>query len=139
MPINFHPKAGTVYECDFAGNIWPEIDKKRPAVIFTPKYAQRADLVAVVPLSTTAPPIIRDFHCLLERNPVPGEDPDIKVWAKCDCIQSVRFERLTGYWLEVIHGKRQYLKVVISPADLLKIQKAVLHGLGFSGLTKNLC
>lgn len=135
MPIQHHPKQGQVYACDFRGNIWPEIDKKRPVVIFTPKYAQRADVVAVVPLSTTAPEHICDFHCTLERNPVPGEPEDIKVWAKCDMIQTVTFARLTGYWLEVVNGKRQYLNVTVSAQDFLKIKRAVLHGLGFSGLT----
>jgi len=137
MPLEFHPKPGQVFTCDFRGNIWPEIDKRRPVVIFTPKYAQRADLVAVVPLSMTAPPKICDFHCTLEKNPIPDAKPG-KVWAKCDLIQTVSFSRLTGIWREVINGKRKYLDLRVSDGDLLKIRKAVLHGLGFSGLTEHL-
>jgi mRNA interferase MazF len=137
MPIQFHPKQGTVYACDFRGNIWPEIDKVRPVVILTPKYAQRQDIVAVVPLSTTAPANIHGYHVVLEKNPVPGEDEKLKVWAKCDLIQNVVFARLTGYWLEVVNGKRKYLTVHISDGDMLKIKKSVLYGLGFSGLTQH--
>ena len=139
MPIQYHPKPGQVFWCDFRGNIWPEIDKKRPVVIFTPKYSQRTDLVAVVPLSTTAPPTICDFHCLLEKHPFPASaKKDEKSWAKCDLIQTVTFTRLTGYWEEVVDGKRKYLDCRISDADMLKIKKAVLHGLGLSGLTQYL-
>ena len=138
MPIQFHPKQGRVFSCDFRGNIYPEIDKIRPVVIFTPKYAQRPDLVAVVPLSTTAPAKICSYHFILESNPVPDEDPNKKVWAKCDLIQNVVFARLTGYWSEVINGKRQYLDVRISEGDMLKMKKAVIYSLGFSGLTEHI-
>jgi mRNA interferase MazF len=138
MPIEHHPKPGQVFDCDFRGNIYPEIVKKRPVVILTPKYAQRADLVAVVPLSTTAPDKICEFHCVLEKNPVPGEDEAMKIWVKGDLVQTVTFTRLSGYWLEKVHDKRKYLTVRVSDADMMKIKKCVLHGLGFSGLTGHL-
>ena len=137
MSLQFHPRPGQVFTCDFRGNIWPEVVKRRPVVIFTPKWAQRADLVAVVPLSTTAPEHICDFHCILEKNPIPDGKVG-KVWAKCDLVQTVSFARLTGIWREVVHGKRKYLDLRVTEADMLNIRRAVLHGLGFAGLTAHL-
>lgn len=136
MAIEYHPKPGQVLTCDFQGNIWPEIIKRRPVVILTPKYAQRADLVAVVPLSTTAPERICDFHCVLEGNPIPDGKTG-KIWVKGDLVQTVTFSRLNGIWQGHQYGKRNYLKLFVSEADMLKIRKCVLYGLGFSGLTEH--
>ena len=137
MAIPFHPKRGQVLWCNFDRNLWPEMIKKRPAVVFTHKIAQRADVVAMVPLSTTAPAHILDFHCVLEKHPFPAS-AGTKCWAKCDMIQTVSFERLFGYWEKEVDGKRDYLNLFVSDADFLQIRKCVLHGLGFGDLTKHL-
>ena len=81
-----------VLMCDFNGNQKPEIVKRRPVVVITPNRIYRPGLVTVVPLSTTAPDPITDYHYRLAGNPIPGETKE--VWAKCDLVTTVRFERL---------------------------------------------
>ena len=93
MSITFHPKAGAVLVCDFRGYIEPEIIKTRPVVVISPNHMRRPGLVTVIPLSTTAPLHMEDYHYLLHGNPVPGSDAKV-VWAKCDLVATVSIERL---------------------------------------------
>ena len=93
MSITFHPKAGAVLVCDFRGYIEPEIIKTRPVVVISPNHMRRPGLVAVIPLSTTAPLHMEAYHYLLHGNPVPGSDAKV-VWAKCDLVATVSIERL---------------------------------------------
>jgi mRNA interferase MazF len=81
-----------VVACDFRGNIAPEIVKLRPVVIISPNHIRRPGLYAVVPLSTTPPDPICNYHHRLIGNPIPGKTGE--VWAKCDLIASVAFDRL---------------------------------------------
>ena len=81
-----------VLMCDFNGYIIPEIVKKRPVMIISPNHLNRPGLYTVVPLSTTVPNPICDYHYKLKGNPIPGESAE--VWAKCDLVASVAFERL---------------------------------------------
>lgn len=56
MPLSYYPSPGEIVLCDYAtGFIPPEMVKLRPVVIVSPRLRKRGDLVAVVPLSTTAP------------------------------------------------------------------------------------
>jgi uncharacterized protein YifN (PemK superfamily) len=54
-PLPFHPGAGTVLVGDFRGFEPPELTKKRPVIVVSPKLPYRSGLVAIVPISTTAP------------------------------------------------------------------------------------
>lgn len=138
MPIQFHPKMGEVLYCDFSGLMYDEMSKRRWVVVVSPKYAQSQRACKVVPLSTTAPPVIRDHHCILERDPYPEGTPGAKVWAKCDMLTCVSFDRLTGYWNGKTAGKRNYEKLFVTPADLNAIRKCLLYALGLGALTKHL-
>lgn len=93
MAIPFRPKPGAVLYCDFKGYIFPEMVKARPVVIVSPAHMSRKDLVTVVPLSTTAPDPVEKYHYKLTGNPIPG-DGSLEVWAKCDMVATVCFDRL---------------------------------------------
>jgi len=52
MSIPYHPEQGTILICDFKGFIDPEMVKRRPVVVVSPRLRQRGKLCAVVPLGT---------------------------------------------------------------------------------------
>lgn len=127
MPIAYHPRVAEVLWCDFDG-IEPEMVKRRLVVVVSPKAVQRHRLVTVVPLSSTPPNPIHPWHHQLERDPLP-EGTAAEVWAKCDMISVVCFDRLMGYHTRW-QGKRQYKTLKVSLTDLLAIREGMLHGLG---------
>lgn len=132
--LQFHPKAGAVLMCDYRGCIHPEINKRRPVVVITPRLPHRDHLVMVVPLSTTAPNPPQDFHVRLSTNYVPGDDPNLPVWAKCDLISSVSMKRLDRFMIR----HRHWHSPDVSAADLLAVRKGVVCALGFPGLTAHM-
>lgn len=123
--LQFHPKAGTVLICDFSGNIVPEIIKRRPVVVITPRLPLRDGLCTVVPLSTKAPDHPQPFHVRLETNYLPDQDFDS--WAKCDLVCSVSMKRLD----RIKVGHRRYIAPGVSSSDLSAIRLGVLAALGF--------
>ena len=106
--------------------------KPRPCIIVSPRFRARHGLSTVVPLSTTPPTKIEPWHYLLKLDiPLPPPFSSIEMWAKCDMISAVAFERLSLIRLgKDQHGKRKYLTQVIDKADLAAIQKCVLSSLG---------
>jgi len=48
--------------CDFTGFKPPEMVKKRPVVILSPRYRRRTGLCIVVPFSTVEPELIEPHH-----------------------------------------------------------------------------
>jgi hypothetical protein len=56
MPIQEHPATGTILICDFTGMKEPEMVKRRPVVVISPKIAVRRGLCTVLGLSTVPPP-----------------------------------------------------------------------------------
>lgn len=93
MAIKFYPKAGMVLVCDFKGYILPEIVKAREVVVISPNDIIRPNLCTVVPLSTTRPNPICNYHYRLIGNPIPGDDAE-EIWAKCDMVATVSYDRL---------------------------------------------
>lgn len=138
MPLPYHPKVGEVLRCDYSGLKYTEMNKKRFVVVISPKWLSRGELCTVIPLSTTPPPHIENFHYILEKDPYPRSEPDTKVWAKCDMLMTVSFERLSGWWDDKVDGKRNYVKLFVTDYDLICIKKCVLYALGMGDLTKYL-
>jgi len=132
MAINFHPHAGTVLVCDFAGYVEPEICKIRPVVIISPRLAFRAELVTVVPISLTAPRHTEPYVVRLSKNYHPTEDDDLPCWAKCDLIANVRLGRLNGFKV----GRRKWETPRMTPEDLAAVREGVLYGLGLQHLLR---
>lgn len=130
--LNFHPHAGTVLMCDFRGMIVPEITKKRPVIVVTPRLAFRDKLAMIVPLSTTAPDHPQPFQVRLSRNYHPNEPEHLPVWAKCDLVCSVSFARLDRFDL----GNRRFIAPKASAADLAAVRQGILAALGFVNLTE---
>lgn len=130
MPINFYPRTGQVFMCDFSGFHEPEMVKTRPVVVISPRLPHRSELVAVVPISLTAPQHNLPFVYKLSKNYHPLEKDDLDCWAKCDMVMNLGRGRLDGFKV----GRRQWMIPNMLPYDLEQIRAAVLHGLGMGHL-----
>ncbi|HYF85489.1 type II toxin-antitoxin system PemK/MazF family toxin [Azospirillum sp.] len=141
MPIREHPPIGTVLLCDFdQGFREPEMVKRRPVIVISPKISVRAGLCTVVALSTTEPAPNMAYHCQITLDP-PLPDPwgDKARWVKGDMVCAVGFHRLDFPRLGKDQGgKRLYRYDPISAADLRRVRHCVLCSLGLAGLTKHL-
>lgn len=137
MAIRFHPEQGTIVICDFEGFVAPEMVKRRPAVVVSPRLRKRDGLCTIVPLSTTPPREVAPYHFKLHVEPVLPKPYDANFhWVKADMLYTVSFSRLYLPWENKdVNGNRNYDVRVIDMADLLKIQQCMLHGLGLTTLT----
>ena len=141
MALLYHPKVGTIVLCKYEpGFVVPEMVKRRPAIIISPRLRQRGGLCSVVPLSQTAPNKVQDYHyeLVLDR-PLPRPWDSPSYWVKSDMIATVGFHRLhlIGIGRDQ-EGKRKYLTKTISNEDLTNIRACVLRALGMSHLTSHL-
>lgn len=137
MAIQFHPEQGTILVCDFHGLVPPEMVKRRPVIVVSPRLRRRSGLCTVVPLSTTQPADLAPYHYKLHmETPLPKPYDAQSHWVKADMIYSVGFSRLyLPFDGKDLSGRRIHDVRVIDKADLLKIQEALLHGLGLTTLT----
>lgn len=140
MAIKFHPDIGTIVICDFDGFKSPEMVKRRPVVVVSPRLRQRFGLCTIVPLSTTPPYPVAAYHYKLHVTPaLPAPYDAPHHWVKADMFATVSFERLflpcAG---KDASGKRVYDIRTIDAADLRNIQTCLLHALGLSTLTAHL-
>ena len=141
MTLKFHPEIGTIVLCDYRSGFQPpEMSKRRPVVIVSPRLRRREDLCSVVPLSQTPPNHPQDYHyqLILDR-PLPAPWNSPIQWVKADMIATIAFKRLhlIGIGRDQ-EGKRKYLNKAIPIDDLNNIRKCVLNSLGLSFLTHNL-
>ena len=133
MALQFHPNPGTFLVCDFQGFRAPEMVKKRPVLVLSPRFRRRYRLVTVVPLSTTPPEPVEPYHVLLKLHaPLhPDKWPEREIWVKCDMIYAVSFARLDPIRLRRDQfGKWHYSRMQLNEADLLKVRKAVAYSIG---------
>jgi len=128
MGLAYQPRLWTVVQCDFAGMVVPEMVKKRDVVVIA-RNKHNSQLVTVVPLSTTAPVRVEDYHHALERNPRPDGDPHTVVWAKCDMLYTVSLARLEFYYTRTRRGGRQYVAPTLSPTDQAGVMRGVCAAL----------
>jgi uncharacterized protein YifN (PemK superfamily) len=140
LALNFNPQQGMILVCDFRGYEDPEMNKRRPVVVVSPRFRNRQRLCAVVPLSTTPPRPIEPYHYRLVVDPVlPEPYASPFHWVKADMVYTVSFSRLSALCIgKDVSGQRIYDNRVISQADLVGIQKALLHGIGLGSLTPHL-
>ena len=132
MPIQFHPHPDTLLYCDIStGFRPPEIVKRRPVVVISKSHQE---LVSVVPISTTEPLRIEEWHHQLDSKSLPRwlNQWWVPHWAKCDIIMTVAFWRLerAKAGKHPTTGKRIYLTHVIDTEDLAAIRLAVSKVLG---------
>jgi len=137
MAIHFHPEIGTIVICDFTSFVSPEMTKRRPAIVISPRLRDRGELCTVVPLSTTNPPSVMPYHHRIVIDPVLPAPYDSKShWVKADMLYTVSFARLyLPFSKKDGQGKRIYDVRTIDKVDLIKIQQCVLHGIGLTVLT----
>ena len=141
MAIRQHPALGTVVMCDFGtGFVEPEMVKRRPVVVISPKIAARPYLCTVVALSTKRPNPVMPYHCQIDLRPrLPPPFQSDGVWVKGDMVNAVGFHRLDLVRLgKERSGKRVYLYEPLSDDALRKIRACVLRAIGLPALTKRL-
>ena len=96
MRLQFQPRPGTLWMCDFnTGFKPPEMVKKRPVVIIAPDGKSATGLCTVVPLSTVRPNQVRPFHHLMDPKSLPARLAGKESWAKCDMLYTVSLDRLS--------------------------------------------
>ena len=137
MRLLFHPEIGTIVICDFRGFVEPEMVKKRPAVVISPRLRYRDDLCTIVPLSTTEPRTIMPYHYKLKLDkPLPSPYDSGFHWVKGDMLATVSFDRLSlPFNGKDANGKRRYITRAVKDIDLCNIRKCVLNALALSHLT----
>ncbi len=95
MAITFHPKSGTVLICDFSTGFQPpEMVKRRPVVVMSPRRRHHSGLCLVVPFSTVKPDPVEAVHHLIPVGSYPFFHRQTDVWAKGDMLTCVAFRRL---------------------------------------------
>lgn len=137
MALQYHPEPGTIVVCNFRGFVAPEMVKKRPAIVISPRLRNRGNLCTIVPCSTSEPPRISSYHFKLYVDPpLPKPYDSSFQWIKADMICTVSFDRLNiPFKGKDRSGKRIYDVRIIDKSELIKIQECVLHGIGLSRLT----
>ena len=91
--LKFQPKEGSVVYCDYAGFVLPEMVKKRPVIVIH-KHRHNPKLLCVVPISTTEPIPILEYHIEMEESFRDIHLDGKKSWVKCDMVNTVSLDRL---------------------------------------------
>ena len=91
--LRFPPREGSVVFCDYSGFVVPEMVKKRPVVVIH-RHKHNSLLVYVVPISSTPPFPMHDYHLQVDQSFSKAHLNGKICWVKCDMINSVSLERL---------------------------------------------
>lgn len=131
--ITFQPKRGQVLMCDFTFLEVPEMVKRRPVVIVSPRLARDPRLVTIVPLSTMQSDL--PYHPLLDPDSLPPPLKQKPAWAKCDMLYTLSTARL-----DRVRGKQRkgnpaqwYGKWSVTEKDMRRIHDGVLAAFGAPG------
>lgn len=103
MGIKFPVGVGTILVCDYdrGGFQPPEMIKRRPAIVISPRLPHRDQLCTIVPVSGEPNKYEADYVVRLEFNP-PLPYPFLYevAWAKCNMLATVGFNRLDLFHTE---------------------------------------
>jgi mRNA interferase MazF len=139
MPISFPVGPGTILLCDYSrgGFQAPEMIKRRPVIVISPRLPHREGLCTVVPISSVRSTHDLQYVVKLEfQPPLPEPFSERVGWAKCDMLATVSFNRLDLFRTERDqYGKRKYFQAKISAEDLTRVRNGVLFALGMGHLT----
>lgn len=133
MPIKYDLPPSTVLLCDYSkgGFREPEMVKRRPVIVISPRLRHRTGLMTVVPLSTTVPANPAAHHCQVT---LPQSLPGFPIpvcWVKADMIATVSFDRLDMFRTDRdLNGKRKYLTPRVSEADFIAVLACIRAALG---------
>jgi mRNA interferase MazF len=133
MGIRFLPSIRTVVICDYSrgGFQPPEMVKRRPAIVVSPRLPYRDNLCSVVPVSGDPPDHETGYVVQLKFDPPLPPPFSYKFgWVKCDMIATVGLDRLDFFHTARVEGKRKYLHPKISEADLDRLRQGILCALG---------
>ncbi len=134
MALTYYPRVGEILVCHYEPTaLGAEMVKSRPVAVIGPRLRRRANLVGVVPLSTTPPEPAEAYHCKIELAfppPAPFDKP--VMWAKCDMYGSVSLLRLDRFREPGARygGARKWSSRQLSQEQIEAIRMAVLCGLG---------
>lgn len=135
MGLKYVPSPRTILLCDYSkgGFVPPEMVKKRPAIVISPRLPHRNNLCAVVPLSTTAP--IKELSYVVElelEQPLPHPFDNQTVWVKCDMLATVSLDRLHMFQTKrQANGRRKYIQPKLATDDFEAIKSGILKALGW--------
>ncbi len=134
--LRYHPETGTILICDFRGMEAPEMVKRRPVIVVSPRLRRRSGLCTVVPMSTTPPEPPRAWHYRLRLDrPLPRPYDATHHWVKADMVYTVSFSRLRLPFKRKSNGAREYDVRVLDDADMRRVRECMLHALGLTSLT----
>lgn len=130
--LNYHPPRGAVLICDYKGFKAPEMVKSRPVIVVSPRFRTRNNLCTVVPLSTTIPENITNYHMKIELpQALPAPFNNKYHWIKADMINTVSYERLLPVNIgKDQFGKRKYLNCIITPQQMAELEQKIKYALG---------
>jgi uncharacterized protein YifN (PemK superfamily) len=137
MAILYAVGQGTALICNYNQFRPPEMVKRRPAIVVSPRLPHRDGLCAVVPLSQSqnARPALWDVRIEFEKE-LPLPFPGKVFWAKCDMLFTSGFNRLQLFQTgKDQYGRRKYLKPKLTEQQLLEVHKGILSSLGLHTLT----
>lgn len=103
--------------------------KKRPVLVVSVKLSHGRRLCTVVPFSTSQPDPVETWHHSLAHVRIPGLMATAPMWAKCDMVATVSFERMNKPYVKTRHG-RAYRDVILHESDLLAIEACLRSYLG---------
>lgn len=130
MPLPYHPKQGELLICDFDDSApGAEMVKRRPVVVVSRHGAHSQRLCTIIPLSTTAPNPQRQWHHPMPHLSIKGWQAAGVIWAKCDMLATVSFDRLNKPYVRTRNG-RNYLSCKLDEPDLAAVIAGVRAYLG---------
>jgi uncharacterized protein YifN (PemK superfamily) len=139
VAIKFPEGPGAILLCDYdrGGFQPPEMVKRRPAIVISPRLRHRDGLCTVVPISGEPGDHEEDYIVRLEFKPALPPPFSYEVaWAKCDMLATVSFNRLDLFHTDRDqYGKRKYLHPKLLAGDLDRVRVGVLFALGMGNLT----
>ncbi|MBT9291996.1 type II toxin-antitoxin system PemK/MazF family toxin [Prosthecodimorpha staleyi] len=134
MPIRYPVGPGTILLCDYSlgGFREPELVKRRPAVVVSPRLPFRDELCTVVPLSGTEPARSLPYVVRVAfETELPAPFSQTVWWAKCDMIATVGFGRPDLFRTDRDQtGRRKYLHPKLLEFDLVRVRQGILNALG---------
>lgn len=104
--------------------------KRRPVIVVSRHETHNRRLCTVVPLSTTAPDPVAAWHHLLAHIKIAGWQASGPMWAKCDMLATVSFERLNKPYVKTRHG-RNFITYKLDAGDLAAVTAGIRAYLAF--------
>ncbi len=135
MPLRYPPKLGQLLLCDFdkGGFMPPEMVKRRPAVVVSPRLRSRQLITTVVPLSTTPPDPPEPFVVELKFDePLAKRFRATTMWAKCDMIAAVSLARLDMFLIgtDAKTGKKLYSDRTLTQEQFAAVRAGIIAAIG---------